>query len=163
VARTYDPLNPDHSPLLRDWVVYTDGSGHKDGYGGCAAVGWNKGVTQTFQLMQGRNETSTARMEMEALLMSLQWIAEHRELNERPCVWWLSDRQDLVMSVAKICERRKNPDLWYRLSYYESMFDIHPYHAPRATTKGNVLVDSLAGAGRKLIKNYLENDENKSE
>lgn len=88
--------------------------------------------------------------------MGLQHLAEQSE--ERQTVWWLSDRQDLVMSVCGIWERRHNPDQWYRLAWYERQLEVHPYYAPRASTQGNIWCDGQAGACREMLKYHYSKE-----
>lgn len=152
--RQYDPHNPLHHPNLRNWTLYTDGSGHADGMGGCAVCGWRGDGRDCFELIQARSGTTTARMEFEALLMGLQYVTE--QTSEPQTVWWLSDRQDLVMSVARIWERGNNQDQWCRLGRYERQLEIHPYYAPRATTEGNRWCDRQAGACRMMMKKHFQ-------
>ncbi len=161
--RSWDPGCPEQAPGLRDWILYTDGSGHADGYGGWGCWGCRKGGQDAFQKMGGQNRTSTARMEAEALLQGLEEIADRERLlkesrSPRPTVWWLSDRQDLVLSAAGLQERKANPDLWARFEYWSRFLDLHPFHRERASTAGNRICDRLAGAGRKAIKNYFESE-----
>jgi len=166
--RLFDVENPDHSPNKRQFALYTDGSGHADGYGGAAVCVQDNLNLGLYRIVCSRNRTSTARMEHEALLMGLQFVCEtigstteehRRVLITRPTVFWLSDREDLVLSVAGIYKRKHNADLWCRQSWYEHSLDIHPYYAPRATTSMNILVDELAGVGRVMcrdLKAYLD-------
>jgi hypothetical protein len=102
-------------------------------------------------------------METEALLQGLEEIADRDRLlkdpkSPRPTVWWLSDRQDLVLSAAGLQERKANLDLWARFEYWARFLDLHPFHRERASTAGNRICDRLAGAGRKAVKNYFESD-----
>jgi len=102
-------------------------------------------------------------MEHEALLMGLQFICEtlqmsteHHRSNilRKATVFWLSDREDLVLSCAGIYRRKHNADLWHRQAWYEAVLDIHPFYAPRATTEGNLEMDELAGAARKMALDF---------
>lgn len=167
-SRVYDPENPKHDPGIRDYAMYTDGSGHADTYGGAGCLIIPAGYTKGTRVAMARNHTSTARMEHEALLLGLEYICNADKLHSRltsyevvkkPTVFWLSDREDLVLSVAGVYQRKHNLDLWHRVSWFERLVDIHPYYAPRASTEGNIQMDELAGACRRMAKDleaYLQ-------
>jgi ribonuclease HI len=167
-VRQYDPENPQHNPKARDFAVYTDGSGHADGFGGAGCLVLASGLSQGVKLACARNHTSTARMEHEALLLGLEYICSTEKLYSRltsyevvkkPTVFWLSDREDLVLSTAGIYQRKHNLDLWHRTAWYEKVLDIHPYYAPRASTPENIQMDELAGVCRRMAKDmeaYLQ-------
>lgn len=162
--RTFDPARPEHDPFLRDFVLFTDGSGHKDGLGGCCCVAANKDLSILEVLAHAQTHTSTARMEFQALLSGLQFVCEtlpptlRRPNNKepRPTVFWLSDRQDLVLSVAGLQGRNKNQDMWAAFSVYDQVLDIHPYYSKRNTYKLQATADEVAGECRNLIKGYKE-------
>lgn len=158
--RTWDPGNPEHNMFLREYQVYTDGSGHKDGLGGAAYCLRTPGP-QFVQRVFASSRTSTARMEFEAILQALQEIVEHSGILKdsrrgKPSVWWVSDRQDLVLSCARLQGRDANPDLWHRYTWYEGILDIHPFYQGRAQTAMNRLADTLAGEGRGMMKKLRE-------
>lgn len=158
--RTLDPSNPEHRMALRDYQVYTDGSGHKDGLGGaayCLRLPGPQMVSRVF----ASSRTSTARMEFEAILQALQEIVEYSGVLKdsrkgKPSVWWVSDRQDLVLSCARLQGREANPDLWNRYGWYEGLLDIHPFYQGRAQTAMNRRADRLAGEGRESMKKLRE-------
>ena len=158
--RTLDLTDPGHSPGLREYPVYTDGSGHKDGLGGAAYVLRMPGP-QLVSRVFASSRTSTARMEFEAILQALQEIVEHSGVLKdsrrgKPSVWWVSDRQDLVLSCARLQGREANPDLWYWYGWYEGLLDIHPFYQGRAQTAMNRRADRLAGEGREMMKKLRE-------
>ena len=102
-------------------------------------------------------------MEHEALLMGLQFICEQLKITtdhhrgnilRKATVFWLSDREDVVLSCAGIYKRKHNADLWHRHAWYEAVLEIHPFYAPRATTEGNSEMDELAGAARRMSKDF---------
>jgi hypothetical protein len=162
----YDPTNPTHSPALRDFCVYTDGSGHADGYGGSAALVVSKDPPAVKRLVRAENGCSVARAEMSALLMGLHHICTLSGVvrpsqlkGKRPTVFWLSDRLDLVMTVAGVFEAQSNLDLWHHYRWYAQLLDVHAFHTKRMQHIYNAYTDELAGHARVLVKNleaYLE-------
>jgi len=78
-------------------------------------------------------------------------------LQRRPKVWWIGDRENLILQVARrpsgdtFYERRTEPDLWYALYWYEHLFNITPVYQPRNSTPDQVDVDARAGQTRKLF------------
>lgn len=164
-SRTWDPDNPEHQVDLRDFCLYTDGSGHQDGFGGCAALAMSRNSGWIQKSMITKFPTGTAQMEMEALIIGLQLIMKRvtdlRKLKKgdaftaaKPTVIWLTDRQDLVLSMVGAYGKNANPDLWHHISWFEKKLDIHPFHVPRDTYGGNKYVDNLSSICRNLIKDF---------
>lgn len=95
----------------------------------------------------GGTQSSVARAEFQALLDGLRIIDETcvemtkamRLFDTR--IYWVADREDLVLSVARNLEkenmptlygRKTNSDLWRAFSYYEERFQITPVHFPKS-------------------------------
>jgi ribonuclease HI len=159
-----------------DFFLFTDGSGHQDGYGGWASLiispKWNVAEAR----MAACKGTTVERAEFEALLLGLQSILEklklenaagYARLERTPMrVFWLSDRESLVLSVKKnpdgstVYRRKASPDLWARFAWYEKYFDVTPRHAKRESNPHHNLVDRLASDARVLVKDYMELPDN---
>jgi quinol monooxygenase YgiN len=96
------------------------------------------------------------------------WLGDKRQLRHleirKPTVFWLSDRQALVLSVMRNPEtgntyyaRRQQPDLWNRFSWYEQFFRIEGFHAKRNLNAWQKMSDRMAGDGRQMLKDYYAN------
>jgi hypothetical protein len=159
-----------------DFYLYTDGSGHADGFGGWSALVLSPRHNIYQTLMAGHSKTSVDRAEFHGLLDGLQLIMDamdwHRTLDletlERnpPTVFWLSDRESLVKSVQRdetgnpVYGRKNSPDLWARFSFYERLFRIVATFTPRDTIAYHNIVDRFASDARVLIKDYMQMPEN---
>ena len=157
-----------------DFVVYTDGSGYSDGYGGSASYMRSEKHDKEETRLASFSHVSTDRAEFEALLMGLQSILEcmgwtgkgdTKRLEaspNKPTVCWFTDRESLVLSIWRdedgqtIFRRKKQKDLWARFEFYETLFDISPFLIPRNSEEEHAFVDRLASEGRLLVKEYYE-------
>lgn len=157
-----------------DFILYTDGSGYIDGYGGSASLLLSKRHAKREVRLTAASHTTTDRAEFEAMLDGLQGILECmdwtsqsetknlRFLPRKPTVCWYTDRESLVLSIWKdedgntIYKRKKQGDLWARFSYYEQLFDISPFLIERNSTEEHAYVDRLASESRLIVKEYLE-------
>jgi len=165
-------LYPD--PNTHDFILYTDGSGHADGYGGSACLVQSNSHKKRAIHLAAYSNTSTDRAEFEGLLNGLQSIVEmmqwkspsdYAALEQRPrklTVGWVTDRESLALSVWRqedgttVYQRKKQGDLWARYEYYEKIFLVTPYVIARNSTTTHAYVDRLASEARILIKEYME-------
>lgn len=109
-----------------------------------------------------------------AVYMKLEDLDDVRDFSEKVCgekpksieelrpecrarVWWVGDRENLVLQVARNQEhvpfykRRTEPDLWYALYWYEHLFRITAVYRERNTCEDQIFVDALAGSTRALF------------
>lgn len=161
---------------IPDFFLFTDGSGHQDGYGGWASLILGPTYNIAHARMAAAKGTTVERAEFEALLMGLQSILEQAKLESSSSlsrletsplhVLWLSDRESLVLSVTRkpdgtpVYRRKASPDLWARFAWYEKIFKITARHVKRETNAHHDIVDRLASDARVLIKDYMEMPEN---
>jgi ribonuclease HI len=155
-----DDTNQD--PLKRDYALYTDGSGHKDGIGGACSIAIRNSDNTLQVAREAATHTTVARMEFIALLRGLELICRMEGLKspysyakateDRKTVFWLSDRKDLVLSVAGIYCKKSNLDLWAQYAFYETILDIHPFHTTRNAHPLNKKCDKYAGDCRRIMK-----------
>lgn len=166
-----------------DYLLYTDGSGHADGYGGWAAYLTCGNLELPGRVRYGGgNGTSVERAELTACLSGLRMVLEVEGLDSakaclsppwnegrsrphgrvgRPLVKWFTDRESICLAAARNpdgCEtyyrRDKNPDLWGQYLFYEQLFFIHPVLVPRNEVPGQALCDLVAGDQREMMKGY---------
>lgn len=148
-----------------DIKIYTDGSGHINGFGGWAAfITTLDGILKTFK-MGGCCGTSVDRMEFTALLEGLQGAWEmSRAMPEsnipdwRPSVLWFSDRESLVHSVKRLNSRSNCPDLWVRFEWYERVMDITAQFMTDELMKTSLEfkeVDLQSSIGYQMYKSYV--------
>jgi hypothetical protein len=161
-----------------DVYLYTDGSGHQDGYGGSGSLAIGPALNIYATRMAGFKGTSVERAEFEALLMGCQSILEaggfddhngRERLRRTPLrVQWFSDRESLVQSVtrgpdgAPVYRRKASPDLWARFAFYEQLFEFLPVFVPRETSQFHSICDRFASDARALIKDYMELPDNET-
>jgi hypothetical protein len=170
-----------------DWILTTDGSGtdktriatgsawvlrssalqveDKDAYmtGWCGSSFGSIQRAEHMALLEGLRAI--------ALLMKLETVAdiaafagdssiksiEQLPPQKRPRVWWVGDRENLILQVARKPDgttyyaRRTEPDLWYGMYWYEKLFSITAVYTPRNTTPDQVDVDARAGQTRALF------------
>lgn len=156
--------------LSPDFIVFSDGSGYKDGYGGwCCVVSALHNEQRMFR-MGAVVGTTVDRMEMTALLEGLQLVDEMRNDHPKaqgdigrcwhPVVLVLSDRENQVLSIQKVYDRSNSRDLWARFEYYELRMHIDAKHVERETDHPEfVIADLHASTARILAKEYAEANE----
>lgn len=82
----------------------------------------------------------------------------------RPLVWWVSDRETIVLQMARrsdgttYYERNKDMDLWCQLYWYERIFRVTPVYLSRNTTDAQKAVDEQAGNMREIFKEIVAGD-----
>lgn len=146
-----------------DYVIFTDGSGYQDGYGGAASLIYSyKYLLADKPLIKvvADSVTTVDRMEFVALLNALQHIEAHHpeKLSKavRRRILWYCDREALVKSVNGEYKRKASKDLWHWFSYFEPYFNVSGVHLKRTTNPEHDKVDLLASDARTLIKDYME-------
>jgi hypothetical protein len=170
-----------------DWILVTDGSGTdatKIGTGSAWVLrssaiqvadeevymaGWCGSTFGTIQraehmaLLEGLRAISVM-MKLETLAAITAFSGDEKlrtieQLNprKRPRVWWIGDRENLVLQVARKPDgnpyytRRTEPDLWYAMYWYENLFNITAVYQPRNSSPDQVTVDARAGVTRALF------------
>jgi len=155
-----------------DIHLWTDGSGHEDGFGGwsCLASTPDK-LVQRFA-MGSVSGTSVDRMEFTAMIEGLRLVLEmwkkfpgvyenpmsDNPTLKKPRVLWFSDRESLVLSVKKVYSRDNCPDLWEAFSYYENLMYITARHITEPDTETIeefVEVDRQSSTARIVMKSYF--------
>jgi len=148
-----------------DIEIYTDGSGHINGFGGWAAYITTPDRTRKDFRMGGASRTSVDRMEFTAFLEGLQGamemaqeMPEWRDEGWCPAVLWYSDRESLVNSVLKTYARSNCPDLWDRFAFYEGQLLITPKFVTEEIFAHSAEfreVDLQSSVNYQMIKAYL--------
>lgn len=169
-----------------DFIIVTDGSGtdvNRIGIGSAwilrsSAIQVN-GEEVDMRGISGASFGSVQRAEFMALLDGLRALAGLLKLetlkeagvfanktirtieefppHSRPRVWWIGDRESLILQVARksngepFYERRTEPDLWYALYWYEHLFQITAVYQPRNSTPDQTDVDAQAGKARDMF------------
>jgi len=157
-----------------DFIIYTDGSGYTDGYGGASSLMVSKKYGLRETRLISYSHVTTDRAEFEALLSGLQSIVESMgwskvskvkelmELPVKPSVCWYTDRESLALAIWRdengetIYKRKTSGDLWARFEFYEQIFDISPFCIERNSTEEHAYVDKLASESRLIVKEYFE-------
>ena len=99
---------PNVEPSQVDYTLFSDGSGHQDGYSGWMAIVLNHQDYNVHRAVGALSQSSVDRSEFTALLEGLELIHSGKAGKARclPCiskprVRWYSDRESLVGSVAE--------------------------------------------------------------
>lgn len=148
-----------------DILVFSDGSGYKDGFGGWAAFTCTPDRNWKTFRTGAIIGTTVDRAEMTGLLEGLEmaWemarmLPSHRSSNpleSQPKVLLHCDRENLVLSIRGVYDRSNCPDLWARFAYYEKLMNIMPLHVERETDFAEfVQCDLHASTGRIVAKDY---------
>jgi len=147
-----------------EFVVFTDGAGYQDGYGGSAAIVASARHGKMFHRVLAATGTSVDRSEFVALLIGLRaildemcWTSDVRlkAMSVIPVkVLWYSDRESLVKSVNGEYGRKAQPDLWHLFAWYERYFQVHAVHVPRKTNSLQDVTDRMASEARIVIKDF---------
>jgi hypothetical protein len=155
-----------------DWLLWTDGSGHTDGIEVSCAWFMAPRVNFVGTVLSGSTRGSVNRAELKALLDGLHGILEQERRHAGKgtdwtppwpkTVVWRSDRQNLVLGVARdpltgkpLNSRDTDADLWLRFSWYEVLFRIHPVLVPRNAVAWQKKCDTACGMTRKVLKKWL--------
>ena len=146
------------------YILFTDGSGYKDGYGGWACRVKSPDDKSCDYFRMGAIIGCTVdRMELTAILEGLQIVLEItmeargglRGHDVLPFVKLYSDRENLILSIKGIYDRSNAPDLWARFAFYEKYLQIEPEHVLRENEHIEFEgVDLHASTGRIIAKNY---------
>lgn len=147
-----------------DFSVFTDGSGHPDGYGGWAATAIENATGRKMFRMGGQSGTSVERMELTAMIEGLLMCAELGRLSLQPdpgrmyprrTVLWRSDRESLVKTMSGEYRRSTEPDLWKRLDVVLARFAVTAEHVGRENDFPEFgPVDLHASSARIIMKSY---------
>ena len=167
--------NLDLDPESFDYKLWTDGSGHEDGYGATAAV-WRARDGAMDTAVSGNYGQTVNRNEFAALLDGIQSIVSHRirtlgETQELPkipinvlsgadraTIAWYTDRQSLALMLVfdehlrPIYKRTHERDLWARYAFFARHVCIVPYYRERNTVPEQGLCDTLCGIMRTAMK-----------
>jgi ribonuclease HI len=152
-------------------LLFTDGSGHADGFGGYAAYVKTADDLVKHFCMGSCSDTSVDRMEFTALIEGLRMAMEmwmrfpeawenamsDNPVLRKPRVLWHSDRESLVLSVKNVYARDNCPDLWAAFAHFESVMEIEARHVTEPftdTVSEFVEVDLQSSTGRDMMKNY---------
>lgn len=151
-----------------DFLIIADGSGWTDHIGGYGAIILS--VTSphiTYEPAFGAStHTETGRAEFMAILNALHAIVdkcgyEHANQLEllkknKPRVFILSDRMDLVGSLLGMYKRRTNLDLWAQFAWYTQYFACTAAHITRDTFPLHKSADALASELRLVLKDFAD-------
>lgn len=166
----------DFDPDSFDYTLWTDGSGHSDGYGAYAAI-W-KCADGDMDMSFGANYGQTVnRNELIAMIEGLTAILSDRvvkmrgvlEMNpknelaalndaDRVTVAWHTDRQNLAVSLLwndagePVFRRNSDRDLWARFSFLAKHACVVPYHSPRNVVAQQGMCDEVCTLMREAIK-----------
>lgn len=161
-----------------EWLIWTDGSGHTDGYGGYGAIaarvksraGIHPGPLRASAAIHG---TTVNRAEFTGLLEALQMI-HSSEMKARgggssmyPSVpvrvRWFSDRENLVLGVGldpatgdPYYARHVDQDLWARYDWYAKSILVYPVYVARNTLAFQARCDYVASFGRKAYISWIK-------
>jgi len=150
-----------------DFMIYSDGSGHLDGFGGWAVYVCTPNKSASMFRMGAVIGTTVDRAEMTAILEGMQMVLElaaalprtipFGQQHWKPKVKLHSDRESLVMSIQGIYERSNSLDLWKRFEFYEAHMVIDANFVARETDfEEFIFVDLHASTARIIAKNYRE-------
>ncbi len=171
------------TPEEHDYVLYTDGSGHQNGWGAYAAVArYNTDLNHLLRVA-GNYGSSVQRNELTALLEGLFAIADHqlrrviqlglREVSpgnpwntfageDRITVLWFTDRENLAKALVydddmrPLNKRARERDLWMRYSAMAKHFCITPMLVPRNEVPAQAVCDALCTVARDAMLGALE-------
>lgn len=165
-------------PEEHDYVLYTDGSGHENGWGAYAAVAKHSADPDHILRVSGNYGSTVQRNELSAMLDGLHAIADHqlrrvmrlalREVHpknawstftgdDRITVMWFTDRQNLAKALLfdewmrPLNGRNSERDLWMRYTAMAKHFCITPMHVPRNVIPAQAVCDELCEVARDAL------------
>lgn len=165
-------------PEEHDYVLYTDGSGHENGWGAHASVAKCNAEPGHILRCTGNYGSTVQRNELSAFLDGLQAIADHalrrvmrlalREVapknpwntflgDDRITVMWFTDRQNLAKALLydewqrPLNGRNNERDLWMRYTAMAKHFCVTPLQVPRNTVRAQAVCDELCSVARDAL------------
>ena len=155
-----------------DIEIYTDGAcSGNPGIGGWGVIIYTKINTaeiKTEELFGGSENTTNNRMEMQAIIQSLQKIKNEQDkkiviytdskyIQQGITTWIKQWKKNKWHTSAK--KPVKNKDLWVLIDNMITLLNIEwVWVKGHSTNKGNILADQLANKGKALYnKNTLSN------
>jgi hypothetical protein len=166
------------APESHDYVLYTDGSGHQNGWGAHVAIAKFNAEQKHIVRLSGNYGSTVQRNELSALLDGLFAIADHqlrriirlglREVppknpwnvfagDDRITVLWFTDRQNLAKALLydeelrPLNKRSNERDLWMRYSAMAKHFCITPLNVERNVVPAQAVCDSLCTVARDAL------------
>lgn len=151
-----------------DFLVVSDGSGYyKDSIGGAvtAVVPIFDTDAAEFEeplfVLLAQSNTTTSRMEFQALLNGLNAIQQAPSYYPGCRVLWVSDSQSTVDSVNGDAGANQNGDLWVLFDYYAKDMAISAVHTSR---DNKILLHNLCDLHssnlRELLISYINESTN---
>ena len=149
-----------------DYQLWTDGSGHSDGYGAAASV-WQHCHGDTDVVFSANYGQTVARNEFMALLDGLQSLLTHALAQkgkimdmpknavsvltgaDRITAAWFTDRQNLALSTVfnednnPVYARNTEKDLWARYAWLTKYICVLPFYNPRNSIKNQASCDAI--------------------
>lgn len=157
-------------PADVDYIIYTDGSGYTDHYGGFGAIALSSKYSAHCYIPSCgcSTHTETGRAEFLAVLNGLHSIFDENKwerestldsafLYNKLKVHIVSDRADLVGSINGVYARASNCDLWAQFAWYEKYVSVTAEHVKRETNATQSIVDKTASLMRVVLKDFVEN------
>lgn len=155
------------------WTVCTDGSGYKEGMSVSAAVVRNPYTGKENGLICVRNEADAYRGELEAIILSLEFIAEYASSQQRTItreygmlayprqkVNLFSDCKPAVETINANFHQCSDAFEKYsmRLMCAKRHLDVKCYHVPRNVILQQRHCDHIASGLRVVVKEFLEDN-----
>lgn len=146
-----------------DFLLFTDGSGHEDGFGGWAAVALHKSTGKLHEAYGCESRTSTDRMEWAGLLAGLEMcrslaVTDYRLLIPgKPRIVWYNDRESVVKYVQSVHGYNSSKDLLARYHSLAATVELTAQHVKiEQDIPAFTFVDLHASSLRIAIKDYVQ-------
>lgn len=174
-------------PEEHDYVLYTDGSGHSQGWGAYAAIAKYSPTGEHIIRASGNYGSTVQRNELSAFLDGMHAIADHqlrrviqlglREVapknawntfvgDDRITVLWYTDRQNLAKALLydedqrPLNGRNNERDLWLRYSSMSKHFCVTPFQVPRNSVPAQAVCDEMCTIARSAMLQALPHFQN---
>lgn len=150
-----------------NFYLFTDGSGHEDGYGGASAIALAAVGGRAKTIISAATGTTVERQEITAMLDGLQIIVDWQSQAgilariHHPIVFWYTDREAAALSAWRkedgepFYRRKSAADLWARFEWYEKKMRIIPIWTPRKDHPIQHLADGFASEARLTLKDWV--------
>jgi hypothetical protein len=167
VKAAYDLVPPEQIAAF----LFTDGSGHADGFAGSGLRLMIPGKP-AIVACAAETHSSTERGEFVGLLRGLAIFTDQLGWTKRQIedarytgklhICWVTDRESLALAVARdptkqdlpYYSRRSTPDLWASFEYFEQFLHVHALFTKRCSNFSMDQADMMASDSRQTLKNF---------
>lgn len=151
-----------------EYMIYTDGSGAIDGFGGAGAI-ITRAIDYTYAVhMLASTGCNAPRGEAIAVLVGLNGLRQLLGIAEtiqkikntkKPFVCIVTDNEAVADMINQTAVPKKNLDVWSAIQQASRYFHVRAEHTRRDTIEAQKTADMIASKLRNVIRGFYESHE----